>query len=70
MTLVVKNPSAKARDARVMGSVPASGRPPGAGSVYPLKYPCLENPMGRETWWVTVHGVTKSQTGVSVSTPK
>ena len=23
---------------------------------------CLENPMNRETWWATVHGVTKSQT--------
>ena len=32
----------------------------------------LENPMGRRAWWVTVHGVAKSQTGLkrlSASTP-
>ena len=28
----------------------------------PLQYFCWENPMGREAWQVTVHGVTKSQT--------
>ena len=22
---------------------------------------CLENPMDREAWWATVHGVSKSQ---------
>ena len=27
----------------------------------PLQYSCLENPMDREVWWATVHGVTKSQ---------
>ena len=26
----------------------------------PLQYPCLENPMDREAWRVTVHGVAKS----------
>ena len=26
---------------------------------------CLENPMDRGTWWATVQGVTKSQTGLS-----
>ena len=26
----------------------------------PLQYSCLENPMDREAWWATVHGVTKS----------
>ena len=26
----------------------------------PLQYSCLENPMDRGAWWVTVHGVTKS----------
>ena len=25
----------------------------------------LENPMDREAWWATVHGVTKSQTQLS-----
>ena len=28
----------------------------------PLQYSCLENPMGRGVWRVTVHGLTKSQT--------
>ena len=36
----------------------------------PLQYPCLENPMDREAWWATVHGVTKSQTRLSDFTLK
>ena len=27
-----------------------------------LQYSCLENPMHRGAWWVTIHGITKSQT--------
>ena len=42
-----------------------SGRFPGEGIVYPLQYPCLENPMDRGTRRTTVHGVTKSQTQLS-----
>ena len=30
-----------------------------------LQYSCLENPMDREAWQVTVHGVTKSWTQLS-----
>ena len=30
--------------------------------LYPLQYSCLENPMDRGAWWVTVHGVAKSWT--------
>ena len=30
-----------------------------------LQYSCLENPMETGAWWATVHGVTKSQTGLS-----
>ena len=26
------------------------------------QYSCLEDPMGRGTWWVTVHAVAKSWT--------
>ena len=37
----------------------------GEGNGYPLLYPCLENPMDRGAWQVTVHGVTESQTGLS-----
>ena len=44
------------------GSIPESGRPPGEGNGNPLQYSCLENPMHRGAWWVTVHGVATSQT--------
>ena len=47
------------------GSVPEWGRYPGEGNGNPLQYSCWENPMDREAWWATVHGVTKSQTGLS-----
>ena len=42
-----------------------SGSFPGEGNGYPLQYSCLENPMNRGDWWATVHGVTKSRTGLS-----
>ena len=44
------------------GSIPGLGRSPGEGNGNPLQYSCLENPMDRGAWWVTVHGVAKSQT--------
>ena len=37
----------------------------GEGNGNPLQYSCLENPMGRGIWKVTVHGVAKSQTRLS-----
>ena len=37
-----------------LGSILRSGKSPGEGNVNPLKYPCLENPMERGAWWVTV----------------
>ena len=45
-----------------LGSIPGSGRSPAEGNGNPLQYSCLENPMDREAWWATVHGVTKSGT--------
>ena len=45
-----------------LGSIPGSGRSPGEGSGIPHQYFCLGNPMDREAWWATVHGVTKGQT--------
>ena len=30
-----------------------------------LQYSCLENPMDREAWWATVHGVTNRRTQLS-----
>ena len=47
------------------GSIPESGRYPGEGNGNPLQYSCLENSMDGGVWWATVHGVTKSQTGLS-----
>ena len=56
---VVKNPPANAGDT---DSIPGSGRSPGVGNGNPLQNSCLENPMDRGAWQVTVHVVTKSQT--------
>ena len=30
-----------------------------SGNGNQLQYSCLENPMDREAWWATVHGVTE-----------
>ena len=43
------------------GWVPRSGRSPGGGNGNPLHYSCLGNPMDREVWQATVHGVAKCQ---------
>ena len=48
-----------------LGLVPGSGRSPGEGDSNPLQYSYLENPMDREAWEATVHGVAKSQTQLS-----
>ena len=48
--------------------IPGSGRSPGGGHSYPLQCSCLENPMAREAWRATVHGVSKSQTRLMMST--
>uniref|UniRef100_A0A8C2PD12 Uncharacterized protein n=1 Tax=Capra hircus TaxID=9925 RepID=A0A8C2PD12_CAPHI len=39
-----------------------SGRSPGGGHGNSLQSSCLENPIDREAWWVTVHRVAKSRT--------
>ena len=56
---MVKNLPTNARDTTDTGLIPGSGRSPGDGNGTPLQYPCLGNPMDREAWQVTVHGVTK-----------
>ena len=43
-----------------LGSIPGLRRSPGERKGYPLQYPGLENSMD-----YTVHGVAKSQTGLS-----
>ena len=44
----------------LLGSIPGLGRSPGEGKGYPLQYSALENSMDS-----VVHGVAKSQTGLS-----
>ena len=64
---VVKNLPANAGDKKDAVSVPGLGRSPGGGgNGNPLQYSYLENPMNRGTWWTRAHGVTKSQTRLSV----
>ena len=58
---MVKNLSAKAEDIRDAVSIPGSGRSPGGRHDNPLEYSYLENLMGIEAWWGTVHGVLKSR---------
>ena len=48
-----------------LGSIPGLGRSLGEGNGNPLQYSCLENPTDRGMWQATVHGVAKSQTGLS-----
>ena len=55
-----------ARNAGDMHSIPGSERSPGEGNGNSLQYSCLENPMDRRAWWATVHGVTQSQTQLSM----
>ena len=64
MVLAVKNLPANAGDERDVGLIPGLGESPGGGNGNPLQYSCLENPMDRGAWLATVHGVTKSQTGL------
>ena len=56
---VVQNPLAKAGD---MGLILGLGRSPGGEHGNPLQCSCLENPMDKGVWRVTVHGVAKSRT--------
>ena len=62
MALVVKNVLANAGDLRGEGLIPGLGRSPGGGNGNPLQYSCLENPMDRGAWQVTVRRDAKSET--------
>ena len=57
---MVKKPPANAGGIREAGSIPGSGRSPGAGHGNPLQCSCLENPMDRGAWRATVHRVIES----------
>ena len=65
---MVNNVSANAGDAGDAGDeglIPVSGASPGEGGGNPLQDSCLGNPMDREAWQATVHGVIKSWTRLS-----
>ena len=57
-----KGSTCNAGDAEGMGSIPGSGRSLGGGYGNPLQDSCLKNPMDREVWHPTVHGVMESDT--------
>ena len=66
---MVKNPPAKAGDARDVGLIPGLGRSSGVGIGNPLQYSCLGEPMDRGACpWEPVHWVAKSQTRLSTQT--
>ena len=45
-----------------LGSIPGSGRSLGEGNDNPLQYSCLENSLDTGACWVTVRGITESDT--------
>ena len=47
--------------------ISGSGRSPGEGNGYPLKYSCLEYSMNRGAWRATIHGVATEQLTLSLS---
>ena len=65
VTLMAKNPPAKAGDVRDTGSILGLGRSPGEENGYPLQYSYLENPMDRGAWRATVQWDEKSGTRLS-----
>ena len=54
-----KEPTCQCRRCRDVSSIPRLERWPGEGDGNPLQYSCLENPMNRRAWWVTVYGVAR-----------
>ena len=60
VVLVVKNPSDNVGDIRDDSSIPGLGRSPGGGHGNPFQYSCLENPIVRGAWRVTVHRIAES----------
>ena len=64
--LAVKNLLASAEDRKDMSSIPGSRRLPGVGNGNPLQCSCLENPIDKGAWRAIIHGVTKTQTQLSM----
>ena len=59
---MVKNLPANAGATGDVGSIPGSGRSAEKGRATHFQYSCLENPMDKRDWRVTVHRVAKSRT--------
>ena len=59
---------ANAGDISDTGSIPGSGRSPRVGNGNPLQYSYLKNSRDRGNLWVTVHGVTESDTTEQLNT--
>ena len=57
-----RNLLVSAGNIRDMGSIPGLGRFPEVGHGNQLQFSCLENPMNRGAWWVTVHRFAKNWT--------
>ena len=66
MAQQLKKSACNAEDPGDVGLIPGSGRSPGEGNGNPLQYSCLGNPRDRGAWQATVHGVTQSQTQLSM----
>ena len=54
-----KEPPAHAGDIRDTGSIPGLERSPRVGDGSLLQYSCLENPVDKEAWRPTVHGLQR-----------
>ena len=63
MAQTVKNPLAIQET--LVGSLGLEDPLATQGNGNPLQYSCLGNPMDRGAWWITVHGIIKSQTRLS-----
>ena len=61
----MKNLPTNSGDTGDVGLIPGSERSPGGGNGNPFPYSCWENPMDREAWQATVHGVSKGWTQLS-----
>ena len=59
---MVKSEPANAGSAGHMVLIPGLGRFPRGGNGNLIQYSCLENPMDRGAWRVTVRGVAESWT--------
>ena len=63
VALVVKKPPANAEDIRDVGSIPGSGRFPGAEHDNPVQFSCLENPMDRIPWTGRLQSIELQRVG-------